>query len=395
MLLHESANSIFAKKYIHQLQRFINVAQLALLALMYSVQANAFEDPINSPAIHVPSASQSLLLDVARTGERIVAVGERGHIIYSDDYGETWAQAEVPVRVMLTAVTFPQAGASGWAVGHQGVILVSHDGGLTWNKQLNGHQAHQLMADAFSTAIESKAAELEVASDADRERLQVELENLEFMLDDSLSFVEDGPVRPFVDVWFKNALEGYAVGSFGLIVRTEDGGKSWHSPAPSLSNPDARHYNAIDGNDEVIFIAGESGHLQRSTDDGISWETLEPPYEGSFFDIVLNGKRVLLLGLRGNAFFSDDNGNTWSEVESVTVANLSKGIALDDGRFVVSQYAPQLLILDEAKTSLEALSWSSQEAISSFLVANQGSIITVGTNGVMSHSDQHFSVEVK
>lgn len=395
MLLHESVDSIFVKKYVHQLRRFINVAQLALLALMYSFQANAFEDPINSPAIHVPSASQSLLLDVARTGDRIVAVGERGHIIYSDDYGETWAQAEVPVRVMLTAVTFPNKGAIGWAVGHQGVILISQDGGLSWSKQLDGTQAHQLMVDAFSAAVEAKPAELEVAEESQREQLKMELENLEFMLDDSLSFVEEGPVRPFVDVWFKNALEGYAVGSFGLIVRTEDGGKSWYSPAPLLSNPDARHYNAIDGNDEVIFIAGESGHLQRSTDDGISWETLEPPYEGSFFDIVLNGKRVLLLGLRGNAFFSDDNGDTWSEVESATVANLSKGIALDDGRFVVSQYAPQLLILDEAKTSLEALSWSSQEAISSFLVANQGTIITVGTNGVMSHSDQHFSVEVK
>ncbi|WP_164880908.1 WD40/YVTN/BNR-like repeat-containing protein [Aestuariirhabdus litorea] len=377
-----------------QLRRLHRPAQVAVFALLLSVQAQAFEDPLHAPAIQVPVAAQSLLLDVALTGSRIVAVGERGHILYSDDLGQSWTQAEVPVRVMLTAVTFPDAGPLGWAVGHQGVILMSQDGGLTWSKQLDGNQAHQLMVDAFTTAAEARIEALELAAESEREPLEMELESLEFMLDDSASFVEEGPVRPFVDLWFKNPSEGFAVGTFGLILRTRDGGKSWYSPAPSLKNPDARHYNAMAGDENALFIAGEGGHIQRSTDGGETWELLDSPYEGSFFDVVVDKERVLLLGLRGNAFLSEDNGETWAPVETGTNLNLSKAVLLEDGRFLMSQYAPQLLISNPDSTAFKRLPWSSTGAISSFLILQQGPMITVGTNGVTAHSAQSFSVEV-
>ena len=59
-------------------------------------------------AIEVPveKIASTLLLDVASAGSRLVAVGQRGHIIYSDDQGKTWVQAKVPSRVLLTAVFF-------------------------------------------------------------------------------------------------------------------------------------------------------------------------------------------------------------------------------------------------------------------------------------------------
>ena len=394
MLFYHSLGSVINAS-ARQLQRLCRPAQVALFALLCTTEALAFEDPLNAPAIQVPAAHTSLLLDISQSGSRAVAVGERGHIVYSEDNGKTWVQAEVPVRVMLTAVTFPNQGAIGWAVGHQGVIIMSQDGGLSWNKQLDGNQAHQLMVDAFVAAVDAKTAALNVADESEREQLELELENLEFMLDDSRSFVAEGPVRPFVDVWFKNQLEGYAIGSFGLIVRTEDGGNSWYSVAPSLNNPDARHYNAIDGRDDLLFIAGESGHVQRSTDGGNRWEPLEPPYEGSFFDVVVDKGRVLLLGLRGNALFSEDSGDTWTAVDTGTKANLSKGQALDDDRILVAQYAPQLLVSNPENTAFSKLSWASGGAISSFLIARQGTIITVGTHGALAHSAQSDSVEVK
>jgi photosystem II stability/assembly factor-like uncharacterized protein len=46
------------------------------------------------------------LLGAARAGERLVAVGQRGHILYSDDSGNAWQQAAVPVSADLNAVSF-------------------------------------------------------------------------------------------------------------------------------------------------------------------------------------------------------------------------------------------------------------------------------------------------
>lgn len=368
---------------------------MTLLTLVGSLEGYAFDDPRNSPAIQVPDAEQSLLLDVAMSSKRIVAIGDRGHIVYSDDNGTTWTQAKVPVRVMLTAVAFPEQGRTGWAVGHQGVILVSRDGGLSWTQQLDGNQAHQLMADAYAAAANEKIAELESANEEEREQLQEELENLEFMRDDSIAFVDEGPIRPFIDVWFRNPLEGMAVGSFGLVVRTDDGGQTWYSPASRMQNPEARHYNSIGAHADTLFIAGESGHIQRSFDGGNSWELVEPPYEGSYYDVVVQGSEVLLLGLRGNAFISLDNGDSWSSIETHTSAHLSKGARIADGRYLVSQYSPQLLLLNAAKAEFSPLAPMTNGAISSFLLTEQGALVSVGTFGVTAQNAPNFSVEVQ
>ena len=85
-------------------------------------------------AIESPKAVHSLLLDVVNTGERLVAVGDRGHILYSNDQGQSWQQAKVPTRQMLTSLFFVDA-QHGWVVGHDAQILATSDGGLTWTKQ--------------------------------------------------------------------------------------------------------------------------------------------------------------------------------------------------------------------------------------------------------------------
>ena len=82
-------------------------------------------------AIQARLAPQSLLLDGASAGARLVVVGERGHVLVSADGGASWQQARVPVRSLLTAVHMHDA-RIGWAVGHDAVILRTGDGGMTW-----------------------------------------------------------------------------------------------------------------------------------------------------------------------------------------------------------------------------------------------------------------------
>ena len=57
------------------------VGSLALLLLPMAMLA---ED-----ALHMPLASKSLLLDIVIAQDRLVAVGERGHILLSDDDGNS------------------------------------------------------------------------------------------------------------------------------------------------------------------------------------------------------------------------------------------------------------------------------------------------------------------
>ena len=71
----------------------------AFLLLSLSVWSQA-----SDLALMLPKVPNSLLLDIAAAGNRLVAVGERGHILYSSDQGEHWVQAQVHTAVMLTLV---------------------------------------------------------------------------------------------------------------------------------------------------------------------------------------------------------------------------------------------------------------------------------------------------
>src|SRR3546814_394862 len=90
----------------------------AVLACMAGTASAGFADPLDTPAIASALSDQHLINGLARAGDRVIAVGQRGHILLSDDDGAHWAQAKVPVSSDLTAVSFPPA-RDGLAVGHQ------------------------------------------------------------------------------------------------------------------------------------------------------------------------------------------------------------------------------------------------------------------------------------
>lgn len=349
---------------------------------------------MESAAIKSALASKSLLLDIACSGDRIIAVGELGHIIYSDDNGRSWQQADVPVRVLLTSVVFPGGGRVGWAAGHTGMVLFSDDAGKTWVKQIDGDQVNKIIVDSFEAAILKQKDKLAAAPEEEKERLKAELENLDALLSDATSFLDEGPSRPFFDIYFENEHQGWAVGSFGMIIETQDGGKTWTSPAPDIDNPEGYHYTAMTAIAKILFIAGEKGFVSRSLDGGQSWERLETPYEGSFFGLTGDDRDLILVGLRGNAVVSFDQGESWKLVKTEEKTTLSSAQVLGDGRFLVSRYTKTLVVSNPAGTTLTPLRWVAGKAVSSFVLAHDGSLITVGVDGVTRVTDPDLTAGV-
>lgn len=226
---------------------------------------------------------QSMLLDVVDSQERLIAVGERGHVIGSLD-GKQWVQVPTPVRAMLTAVNFPDAD-NGWAVGHDATIIRSRDGGRSWVLQ----------------------------------NFQPELE------------------KPFLDVLFLSTSHGLAIGAYSLMYVTHDGGNTW-SEVDTPIREDEWHFNAITRlNNGVLFIVGEAGTLAMSRDDGVTWESVESPYSSSMFDVAPIGENgVLIAGLRGNMFVADDvDEMNWRKIELDSDNSLIGASPLPNGEVVV------------------------------------------------------------
>ncbi|MDX1588477.1 MAG: YCF48-related protein [Oleiphilaceae bacterium] len=341
---------------------------------------------LETPAMETDLAAESLLLNTAQSGDRMVAVGERGHIIYSDDFGQTWIQAEVPVRATLTGVYFPTP-EKGWAVGHGGVILHSSDRGETWVKQLDGFEGQKKIIAYLEKQIEKKKAELEAAEDPDeRADLRFELEDIEFTLEDAMADAEAGPWQPLMDVWFADEKRGLAVGSYGMIFLTTDGGKTWKNHMGAINNPRRFNFNAISQTaDGALFLAVEAGIVHRSTDKGETWVEVQTPYDGSFFGVVGTSKpdQILAFGLRGNIYRSENLGDDWSQIDTDIDRTINSGNVGDNGDIVlVANDGAILRSTDDGKTFTTYTRPSRQSFVDVLVMEGKG-LLLVGEGGAV------------
>lgn len=245
------------------------------------------------PAYQSELSSKKLLTDIEKVGNKFFAVGERGHIIYSDN-GENWQQANVPINVLLTGLKFVNA-LTGFAVGHDSTLLKTVDGGLNWT-----------------------IVNYQPESD-----------------------------KPFLNIAV-NGSQVVAVGAYGLFWRSDDQGNSWDSSyQEALLLEDDRlylqeikefeperydsekqfllpHFNSVTLGENAWYLGGEGGFFAMSSDQGSSWERIETDYYGSYFAISeLDPNHILLAGLRGNAFIMSLAGDDWHKLETEVPATIN------------------------------------------------------------------------
>lgn len=275
--------------------------------------------------------SRLLLIAAASAGKRVIAVGEHGYVVYSDDQGKTWLRGKTPRRAMLTAVTFVDP-THGWAVGHDGQILASDDGGATWTEQ-------------------------------------------RYKPDDR---------QPLFAVRFKDLQHGFALGAYGLFVETADGGKTW-TPR-SIMQEDKHLYAVASDGAERMAIAAEAGTLLTSPDRGRTWEPAVSPYKGSFFGLVTTVDGALLaFGLRGNIFRSADFGKTWTPAASAGTATLQGGASLADGEIVLAGGAGTVLSSRDNGASFQRVPGQKAITYSAVLATPTGALL-FGEAGVVPYA---------
>ncbi|HWZ62380.1 MAG TPA: hypothetical protein VNX02_05115 [Steroidobacteraceae bacterium] len=333
------------------------LAAAAAAALLLAPVAGA--DPPATPAKapryaeHAALAARSLLIALGAAGERLVAVGDRGVIVLSDDGGASWRQAaSVPTQALLTGVCFFDA-RHGIAVGHDEVAAVSDDGGENWQLTHNAPEAQ----------------------------------------------------RPLLDVWCGASGAAIAVGAYSTYLVSADRGASWSerafapaaapqprgahaSGAAPADATDAAagggyHLNRIvAASDTQLYIAAEAGHLYRSDDAGAHWRELPSPYAGSFFDILpLAGGGLLAGGMRGNLYRSPDGGQSWGRIDTGTVEMLDGAARLPGGTVVVVGLSGVVLVSRDDGRSFTLDKQTDRSGLSAALAVGNDALAVVGEGG--------------
>jgi len=293
-----------------------------------------------------------LVLDAARSGNHIVAAGERGHILLSEDY-QTWQIINTHTTATLTSVYFHDD-MLGWAAGHDAVILKTTDGGRHWRQ---------------------------VYHDPGRE-------------------------SPILDLWFADKDYGIAIGAYGLYLVTTNGGETWSKDVLHIVNQEIReavqeeaqsnaaaadalepydfHLNAIARSEsDKLYIVAEAGHIYRSEDLGRTWQELPSPYNGSFFGVLpLGPESLLVFGLRGHLYRSDDNGLSWSRIETQSSETLTSALQLRNGGIVVTGMGGVVLTSNDQGRAFAARELRYKHGYAAVIETGDGDLIIVGDHGI-------------
>ena len=325
--------------------------------------AQPYTDPVDAPAQVSQLAARSQLTAIAQAGQRLVAVGARGVVLLSDDQGAHWKQAQVPISSDLVAVQFVSP-TQGWAVGHDGVIVHSNDAGESWSKQLDGRDLLEQLTAHFKAA----------SAQGDEQAGQyLELVQLNF---------GNGPEQPFLGVWFENEQTGYAVGAFGTLMMTRDGGSTWESWIEKIDNPNSFHLNAIVGIAGELYIASEQGTVFKLDRAQQRFIALSTGYAGSLFGVTGDKDFLLAHGLRGSAYRSTDGGQSWSRVDTGNGAGLVAGVVDRDGAVLLASQAGVVLRSDDKGKSFRPLESVRPYMFAGLSQVDGAQVAIVGMSGV-------------
>jgi photosystem II stability/assembly factor-like uncharacterized protein len=337
-----------------------------------AVAAGVLPAALQRPALAVVKPTSANLQAVARAGNRLVAAGERGLVIYSDDSGHHWTQARVPVSVTITALKFGADGRDGWAVGNMGVVLRTTDGGANWARVFDGQAAAALAVRAAQAAWDGARPD---PADAEHP--------LNLLLDDAQRLADEGADKPFLDIALRGDGSVLVVGAYGLAFSSADGGRTWRARMKELPNPDGVTWYGIAERRQERYLFGEQGVLLRADGPDEAFATQVSPAAGSLFgSLALDDGALLIFGLRGKVYRSARPGAPWTEVPTPVDASLIAGIQLSDGSVLLLGSAGQVLASRDGGQAFSIFPIENRFPFTGAAVAPDGALVIVGARGL-------------
>jgi len=276
------------------------------------------------------------LFSACLTGEKNGwVVGELGRVFHTTDGGKTFSRSDTGTRAAFLSVACLPDG-SVVITGSKGLAMKSTDQGATW-ETLNTGSKRELLSVAFPTAQVGVAVgdfgTIIRTEDGGKTWSSIPLPTGFALPEDVAEIVDPGDVLLY-DVDFVNPDRGFAVGEFGVIFTTADGGKTWTAQkSPVQTTLFGVHF----ADPQRGWATGIEQVLLRTTDGGETWTKMDVQARKGFvlglYDVAVQGQVGWAIGDSGLVLHSVDGGATWKPVElPIRMAgNWFRGIALSPG----------------------------------------------------------------
>jgi photosystem II stability/assembly factor-like uncharacterized protein len=261
-----------------------------------------------------------MLQAVAHNGEKVAVVSSVGAALVSNDNGANWRRFELPGRPSLIDVT-ACAGGDFFALDSDRHIWHLAPGSSDWT----------------SSSVDTPENTLSIYC-APNGRVWVSASfGTLFWSDTSLSQWNEfslGEDMQFTAVRFVDETNGFAVGEFGTVMITTDGGDNWElrEPIPNEFYPMAADF--LDA--RTGWVGGLDGVIWHTTDAGEHWQRQGSVTSAPVYNIHANDHGVYAVG--GSAKLVEFSDGQWRTFEGApeVLAYLRGLDTLDDGSLLVA-----------------------------------------------------------
>ncbi|NOS86292.1 MAG: T9SS type A sorting domain-containing protein [Ignavibacteria bacterium] len=228
-----------------------------------------------------------------------IVCGSSGQIYRTTNGGLNFDSIPSGVTATLYGIHFVDAN-TGYIGGSSGTVLKSTDAGATWSALTTGttYTINNIFALNNRVYCPTSTSSILLTS-----------------YDGGVNWFKDttaATANSLYDVAFKDSLNGIVSGATATVRRTTDAGLTW-TPYTTLTSTS---FWSILYNSNTWYLSGSSNYVYRSTNDGVSWDSLQfmgnQYYTSTYYYLDRNGTNMLTGGLYGLLNSTTNTGANWT-----------------------------------------------------------------------------------
>ncbi|SER11022.1 Uncharacterized protein SAMN04488038_11640 [Solimonas aquatica] len=244
-------------------------------------------------------------------GEHGMAVGTGGSLLASDDGGASWHPLPQAVT-QLSLFDVTVGGGRTLVSGQMGTVLIGEAGGK-WRAVQTPTKMRLLAIDQNSQGLAVAVGQFGTIL-----RSRDGGDTWQAVAPQWHGYTGHEFEPQLYDVVVDERGRVTVVGEFGLIIRSDDGGDSWRllwrAESPVEDVPAPALWALTLGEDGVGYAVGQEGLIVKTADDGRSWRKLDSGTHSGLQGVqMVAGGQVLAIGIR-ELLESRDGGATWQRL---------------------------------------------------------------------------------